>query len=159
MGTKVKTGYRQLILSFEDVDFLEEAQMTEFGFNSKCGVIREYENVIGFFNLSDDGFEIELHELEILEDYKGKDYGKLFIKTIFENYPGCEEIVGKAINNSTGFYAQIGADIEDACDGCIMDNCPNSPCFSEVSDFDYNDCDDFSSHLFTLKKDMFFELF
>jgi RimJ/RimL family protein N-acetyltransferase len=83
-----------LTFQVENVDELQEAKDTEFGFNNRCGVIRESDAVVGFYNFYIDSPELHLQEIEILVEYQGNGYGTEFVKLLFEHHPEVNVITG-----------------------------------------------------------------
>lgn len=140
-------------LTFENVDNCKEAKSTEFGFNSNAGVIRDKDIIVGFFTIGIDEPEIDLQELEIVEEYKGQGYGINFIEALFLKYPDCNEITGKALEDSASFYANLKAEFTDTCSTCPVTSCYYSPlCDEDIDDYEAELCDDYSDNIFKITK-------
>lgn len=141
-------------LSFEDVTNFPEAKETTFGFDGRCGVIRNNDNVlVGFYTLSIDVPVIELNELEIIDVYKGQGYGKSFMSSLFDTYRDCSQIVGQSADDAINFYISIGANLFDECEECTYDECQYSPTFKGDFDDASNQCDDHQEYRFRLFRD------
>lgn len=139
----------------ENVDNLPQAKGTEFGFNNRCGVIRENETVVGFYNFYIDGPELHLQELEILMEYQGNGYGTEFIKLLFEHHPEVSVITGQATEESTGFYITLGAEWNDTCTDCAYTDCAKHP-QSTGTDHEGDVCANYSENMFTIYREPFF---
>lgn len=146
----------KLILTVENVDHLKEAKTTLFGFSGKTGVIRNSEknDIIGFSNFQVDTPTISLMELEIIPEKQNQGYGKLFIQTLFKEYPETTEIIGLATEESEGFYISIGADFNSFCNECDVSDCSYNPEYQkEVNTNFYSKCDDYSTLHFKILKE------
>lgn len=140
----------------ENVDNLPQAKGTEFGFNSRCGVIRDSDAVVGFYNFYMDGPELHLQELEILMEYQGKGYGTEFIKLLFEHHPEVNVITGQATEESAAFYEALGAEWSDTCADCSHTDCTQHPQGTGADDHKEETCDEYSEHIFFIYRDPFF---
>lgn len=146
-------------LSFENIDNMPEVKETEFGFSGNCGVIRnENDEIVGFFTVLIDEPVLKLQEIEILQKYQNKGYGKDTIRKIFDKYPIIEKIEGLATDTSVEFYLSLGAEFQDTCSDCSYDECFHNSKNSEA-DKDYDDfvdtCDEYSEDCFVISRTKF----
>lgn len=95
--------------NIENVDQYQEAIDSEFGFKGNTGVIRVNNQIVGFYKVKYcDTTEIFLDELEIVDSFRGMNFGRMFINYLFETYSQADNIYGRATLESVGFYDRIG---------------------------------------------------
>lgn len=144
-------------ISFENVENIKEAKDTEFGFNGKSGVIRDKNVIVGFYNIYIDEPEITLNELEILDEFRFSGYGTQFLKALFNKYPECNEIVGNALEDSVGFYANLNTEFSDTCSSCLITSCECHP-EADIDNISQGQCDEYSENLFRIRKEEFLSI-
>lgn len=136
---------------------LEKANFFEVE-ESKVSVIINDDIVVGFlyYSLDIENLEINLHVIEILEEFQRNGYGRDTVIELFKKYPTIKNIKGLSHPDAVAFWAKIGADFFDTCEECDYTACTEHPDFDE-SDWDDDEiglgrCDDYSEDNFMLNR-------
>lgn len=142
-------------IEIEDVSDYPEAKGTDFGFDGNVGVIRnDSDEIVGFCTINIDGPVIELSEIEIIDEQRGKGYGRQAVMELFRKYPECDIIEGKSLEDAVSFYAGF-EDVtwSSTCEDCsVLDCCHNPKYEGNEDDLEADACDEYSNNIFQIRR-------
>ena len=94
-----------MVLNYEEINNCDGFL---YYFNGKCYTLKKDNIIIGLAKCIEDGTSIYISQIEIITQYQGLGYGKIFFNLLKEYFFNAEEFYGIATEDSYEFWEAMG---------------------------------------------------